>query len=155
MNIEQTIRDYLPQIPHMSLATVSGNAPWVCEVHFAYDDSLNLYFRSLPSRRHCREIAANPNVAGNIVTQHPLNLAPRCVSFEGTAKQLTGGDEEATAFECLSERLGIPAKVMEEAKREHHFYKLSVNKYYLFDARDTKPSQKFELAWNGGHESQK
>ena len=32
--IERIIREYLPQIIHMSLATVKDNKPWVCEVHF-------------------------------------------------------------------------------------------------------------------------
>jgi len=37
MNIEQKIREYLPQVIHLSLATSSENKPWVGEVHFAYD----------------------------------------------------------------------------------------------------------------------
>ena len=42
--IEKIIREYITKIPHMSLAAVSDNKPWVCEVHFAYDNDLNLYF---------------------------------------------------------------------------------------------------------------
>ncbi|HLZ15367.1 MAG TPA: hypothetical protein VKQ34_05305 [Candidatus Saccharimonadales bacterium] len=38
LDIEQIIRDYLPDVVHMSLATCKDNKPWVCEVHFAYDD---------------------------------------------------------------------------------------------------------------------
>ena len=72
-NIEQTIREYLPGIIHMSLATCVDNKPRVCEVHFVYDNDLNLYFRSLTSRRHSQEIAINPFVSGNIVKQHVLN----------------------------------------------------------------------------------
>lgn len=149
--IEQVIRDYLPDIIHMSLATTSGDSPWVCEVHFAYDDSLNLYFRSLPSRRHSQEIASNPKVAGNIIIQHPPGLAPKGVYFEGTAKQLADDDELMTANDCIKKRLNPPGDILEEAKREdgHKFYKVTVSKYYVFDARDTKPSQKFELSWSG------
>ena len=66
MDIEKLIREYLPQIIHLSLGTSANNKPWVCEVHFAYDESLNLYYRSLTLRRHSQEIAENPNF-GNIV----------------------------------------------------------------------------------------
>ena len=72
MNIEKIIREYIPEIIHMSLATSSHNTPWVCEVHYAFDDDLNLYFRSLSSRRHSQEIANNPKVAGNIIKQYKL-----------------------------------------------------------------------------------
>jgi len=149
--IEQAIREYLPEVMHMSLATTKGDSPWVCEVHFAYDDNLNLYFRSLASRRHSQEIESNPKVAGNIIMQHPLNLAPKGVYFEGSAKQLGEENELATAYGCIKHRLNPPGDILEEAKREdgHKFYKVAVHKYYLFDARDTKPSQKFELSWTG------
>ncbi len=43
--------------------------------------------------RHCQEIAENPHVAGNIVTQHLLGQKTRCVSFEGLAEQLEDTDE--------------------------------------------------------------
>ncbi len=67
MDVEKIIREYIDKTIHLSLATSSDNKPWVCEVHFAYDEQLNLYFRSLKSRRHSQEIAKNPNVAGNII----------------------------------------------------------------------------------------
>jgi uncharacterized protein YhbP (UPF0306 family) len=147
--IEKVIRDYLPQTVHLSLATTKDNTPWVCELHFAYDDDLNLYFRSLRSCRHSQEIAANPKVAGNIVTQHPADLAPKGAYFEGTAKQLEEGSELMAAFDCLKERLGIKDEALEEAKRAdgHKFYKITVDTYYLFDVRDSKPGGKFELKW--------
>lgn len=82
----------------MSLATSNNNKPWVCEVHYAYDDQLNLYFRSKPSRRHSQEIATNPHVAGSIVIQHKLGEKPRGVYFEGIAELLTGVDENHVAY---------------------------------------------------------
>ena len=76
MDIEKVIRENIDKTVHMSLATVHDNRPWVCEVHFAYDDDLNIYYRSLNTRRHSKEIALNPNVAGNIVRQHTLGEYP-------------------------------------------------------------------------------
>ncbi|HUD05398.1 MAG TPA: pyridoxamine 5'-phosphate oxidase family protein [Candidatus Saccharimonadales bacterium] len=152
MNVEKVIRDYLPNVIHLSLATTKDNKPWVCEVHFAYDENLNLYYRSLTSRRHSREIAENPNVSGNIVKQHKLGEAGVGVYFEGVAELLKSGEAQQIAFECIKERLKADDEILEEAKLPdgHQFYKISVNTYYVFGAFEDKPSQKYELKWNGG-----
>lgn len=149
MNIEQTIRDYLPQILHMSLATVKDNKPWVCEVHFAYDDELNLYFRSLASRRHSQEIAQNQFVAGNIVRQHALNESAVGVYFEGKAEMLQPGDEQNKAFECIKARLECDDSILEDAKRDdgHKFYKITVSNWYVFGRFGGDKGQKHQLKW--------
>lgn len=147
-NLEQTIRDYLPDILHMSLATSRDNRPWVCEVHFGYDDELNLYFRSTTNRRHCLEIADNPHVAGNIVTQHGLGEKPRGIYFEGTA-QLIDDNAEATKLFKVMERQGLPDAVLQETLKPEgpKFYKITVETFYIFDARESKPAQKYQLKW--------
>jgi uncharacterized protein YhbP (UPF0306 family) len=133
----------------MSLATSVNGQPWVCEVHYVFDDDLNLYFRSLRSRRHSKEIEENPNVAGNMITQHDVGEKPRGVYFEGVAEELTGVDENHPAFRLYCERFGTSNSILEEAKRDdgHKFYKVSVSKFYLFDSRESDPSKKYELGW--------
>lgn len=152
LNVEQTIRDYLPDVLHMSLATCADGKPWVCEVHFGYDDDLNLYFRSKPSRRHSQEIASNPNVAGSVVTQHGLADKPRGVYFEGAAQLLQGVDENHIAYKAINGRLNLGPKILEEAEPDdgHKFYKISVSNYYVFDVRESIPAQKYHLAWGSG-----
>ncbi|HEV2403360.1 MAG TPA: pyridoxamine 5'-phosphate oxidase family protein [Candidatus Saccharimonadales bacterium] len=152
MNLEQIIRDYLPQIQHMSLGTSKDNKPWVCEVHYAYDDNLNLYFRSLTSRRHSQEIAANPYVAGNIVKQHPLEVYPLGVYFEGQAQLLTTAAERQTVFPYIKEQLHQDEAVLEDAKNPegHQFYKITVDNWYVFGKLDDTGGKKYELKWNGG-----
>lgn len=151
MNIEQTIRDYIQQIVHMSLGTCKDGRPWVCEVHFAYDDDLNLYFRSLTSRRHSQEIAENPQVSGNIVRQFKLGEVPLGVYFEGVAKLLPAGDEQNEAFARISKRLGKGPEALEEAKSPegHQFYKISVQNWYVFGKFGEAGAQKYALPWNG------
>ncbi|HSX02742.1 MAG TPA: pyridoxamine 5'-phosphate oxidase family protein [Candidatus Saccharimonadia bacterium] len=151
MNIEQAIRDYLPPIVHMSLGTSKDNKPWVCEVHFAYDEDLNLYFRSLSSRRHSQEIAVNPYVSGNIVKQHSLEEYPRGVYFEGVAVRLEFGSERQKAFICIKERLHTNDNILEEANDPsgHQFYKITVETWYVFGKFD-EDGKKYELAWNKG-----
>jgi uncharacterized protein YhbP (UPF0306 family) len=134
INVEQVIRDYLPQILHMSLGTSEDNRPWVCEVHFVYDDNLNLYFRSLTSRRHSQDIATNPHVAGNIVKQHAKGEYPLGLYFEGTAAML---DDEAARQEItplFKDRLGIEADILAESRdpEGHQFYKITVENWYVF-----------------------
>ncbi len=150
MDIEKAVREYLPQIVHMSLATSKDDKPWVCEVHFAYDENLNLYFRSKPDRRHSIEIALNPNVAGNMVTQHTVEDKPRGVYFEGVAERLTGVNNSHPAYILYCERFGTGPEILEEAETNsgHDFYKIKVEDWYLFDSRESKPSQKYQLPWN-------
>jgi uncharacterized protein YhbP (UPF0306 family) len=156
VQVEKIIRSYIPQVVHMSLATSADGKPWVCEVHFCYDDNLNLYFRSLPSTRHCQEIIANPHVAGNIVTQHFLNQAPRGVYFEGTAEVLESVTADDTAIKACSARFGLdPADIVAGAtgKGPLRFYKITPAAFYLFDTYASKPARKYHLPWPAGQPS--
>lgn len=152
MNTEAVIREYLPQIIHLSLATVSGDIPWVCELYFAYDDNLNLYFSSQQSGRHSQELTTNPKVAGSIVRQHADGEAPLGIYFEGQAKLLAAGTEQDLAFDCIKERFADGDEILVEGKQPdgHQFYKIAVGTYYLFGSFEGGKSRKFELAWHGG-----
>ena len=152
MDIEKIIRDYLPQIQHMSLGTSEYNKPWVCEVHFAYDDDLNLYFRSKLDRRHSQEIAANPNVAGNIVRQHAPNEYPLGVYFEGIAVRLDDEVDIQAAFLSFHKVLGKDESILEDAAQPdgHKFYKITVAYWYVFGKFSEEGGKKYELKWNGG-----
>lgn len=147
--IEQTIREYIEQIVHMSLATCVDNKPWVCEVHFSYDDELNIYFRSTNDRRHCLELEQNPNVAGNIVTQHHKNQKVRGVYFEGTAESLGIVDENNPAYKAVEKRYGKASTIqaVSEKAGEPRYYKITVKNWYLFDAYSSDPPQKYQLPW--------
>ena len=147
MDVEKTIREYLPNILHMSLGTCVHNKPWVCEVHFVYDNDLNLYWRSMPSRRHSQDIAANPQVAGNIVMQHGAGEKPRGLYFEGTAEMLDGIDENSPVYQLFVDRLAVGPAALEDARKEDgpHFYKVTVADWYMFDARESTPAQKYHL----------
>lgn len=150
LDIEQTIREYLPQVIHMSLATTAGNKPWVCEVHYAYDDELNLYFVSSVERRHSEEIRSNHHVAGNIVTQHFLNQKVRGVYFEGTAKQLEDLEEMQHAYKTYTKRYAGSPQLAQvaQAKGNARFYKVTVSDFYVLDGYVSDPPQKFHLSWS-------
>lgn len=136
----------------MSLGTSADGKPWVCEVHYAYDDDLNLYFRSKPDTRHCQEIDANPNVAGNIVTQHFLNQLPRGVYVAGTAARVADPRESDAGVQCYAKRFGHTSATLlaDMQAKGSVLYKISVTDVYLFDAYVSKPSQKYHLALHSG-----
>ncbi|HJP81515.1 MAG TPA: pyridoxamine 5'-phosphate oxidase family protein [Candidatus Saccharimonadales bacterium] len=147
--IESIIREYIPQIIHMSLATVRDNMPWVCEVHFSYDDDLNLYFGSSSKTRHAQEIIANPHVAGNIVTQHYKNQAVRCVDFEGTAEMLNAEAAERFAYPAHVARNGESQWLLNEIRKDGdmRFFKIKVKNFYVFDSYEGERT-KNKLVWS-------
>jgi uncharacterized protein YhbP (UPF0306 family) len=149
MDTESALRAYIGQIIHLSLATSRDNRPWVSEVHFAYDEDLNLYYRSTPQRRHSEDIQDNPFVAGDIITQHHRGQKVRGVYFEGIAQKLSNVDEHHVAYTVYCQRLGTGPEILAEAKSDtgHVFYKITVSDFYLFDSYDTSPAQKFHLRW--------
>lgn len=152
MNIEAIIREYIDKSFHMSLATSQDNKPWVCEVHFAYDDNLNIYWRSKTDRRHSQEITANPSVAGNIVKQHALDEYPHAVYFEGKAEIIEDESQHQQLYEYFKLRQDVTEAIIEDAKQPdgHKFYKITVENWYAFGKFGGDKGQKFELAWNGG-----
>jgi uncharacterized protein YhbP (UPF0306 family) len=151
-DVEKVVREYIGKSVHMSLGTARHGKPWVCEVHFVYDDNLNLYFRSKPIRRHSQEIADNPNVAGNIVRQHAADEYPHAVYFEGTAGIVTDEVERQRVFPLFKSRLGVDESAVEEAKNPdgHQFYKITVENWYTFGKFGRGSGQKDQLKWNGG-----
>lgn len=148
IDIEQIIReDLITRVPHMSLATVHDGKPWVCELHFAYDEDLNIYFVSKLKTRHCVELKDSPYVAGTIVKQHPLTEAPSGLYFEGAAEQIEAGDDDIRRytsalnrdFDQLKEQLAEP-----DGRR---MYKISVSNWAIFGNFDGSGHAKHELKW--------
>lgn len=151
LDVQQIVREYIDKSLHMSLATVSDSKPWVCEVHFVYDDNLSLYFRSLASRRHSQEIAVNPNVAGSIVRQHSIDEYPHAIYFEGMAGLLEGAGEHQRVFELFQKRLNLDESILEDSQKDdgHKFYKITVENWYAFGKFGGDKGLKHKLEWNG------
>jgi uncharacterized protein YhbP (UPF0306 family) len=151
LDIEKVIREYINKTVHMSLGTSSGNKPWVCEVHFVYDEDLNLYFCSVPETRHCTELTQNPSVAGNIVKQHDITESPNGIYFEGNAALVESPTEKDIERYCS--RLGrnveeLTAMLGPDGGR--CMYKIEVKNWAAFGKFDGVKNAKYELAWNGG-----
>jgi uncharacterized protein YhbP (UPF0306 family) len=149
MDVEKIVREYITKTVHMSLATVSDNKPWVCEVHFAHDDNLNLYYRSLKSRRHSKEIEKNSNVAGNIVKQHSLREYPHAIYFEGIARCIEDYSEIDQIFPYFQKCLEANEDTLEDAKKVDgdKFYKITVENWYAFGKFGGEKGLKYKLKW--------
>lgn len=146
--IEKVIREYITKVPHMSLATVNQNKPWVCEVHFANDENLNLYLVSKVTTRHCQEIASNPNVGGTIVRQHSLDETPAGVYFEGQVERIESPSQDdiiryTTALNRDAQEL--TSQLAEGDGKS--MYKISVSNWAIFGNFDGKGHAKHELEW--------
>jgi uncharacterized protein YhbP (UPF0306 family) len=152
MDVEKIVRENIAKTFHLSLGTCFDNKPWVSEVHFAYDDQLNLYFRSKPSRRHSQEITANPLVSGDIVQQFTLEQPVVGVYFEGSAVQLQDVTAESIAYRVLSGRMGMTGEQIAEAHEPdgHKFYKISVCDWHVFGRFGAESGQKYSITWGAG-----
>ena len=148
--IEQIIRRYLPEVNQISLATSFENKPWVCEIFFGCDEELHLYFISRPNRRHSLEITKNKHVAGNIVKQYDPSDQKQGVYFEGTCELLENVTQTDPAFVSFCDKFGTDPVLLQEQKQEngHRWYKITVNKFYLFDELEMEKYGKYELNWN-------
>lgn len=61
--LSKVVKSHLCKGRLVQLATLNGDQPWVCSVYFVSDDELNVYWLSLPTRRHSIEIEKNNKVA--------------------------------------------------------------------------------------------
>lgn len=88
MKLKKLIEDYLKEAWMMQVATSHNSQPWACTVYFAHDENWHLYWISLPTRRHSKEIRENNKIAGTIVLPHVPGDKVRGLQFQGIAKKL-------------------------------------------------------------------
>ncbi len=133
--VEKRIREYLKSVIHLSLATAVENKPWITEVHYSYDNDLNFYFLSRPSRRHSSESQKNHLIAGNIVKQHWIWEKVAWVYFEWIIEMLENISVSDTAYTTYHDRFSIgPEKLKEQYEENgHRFFKIKVLKFSIFD----------------------
>lgn len=149
MDLRKLIEEYIEGSKMMQVATVSGNQPWCATVAYAYDDSWNLYWISLPESRHSRELEANAKVAGAIANADLYVDGPRGLQFQGAA-QLLSGDEEAVAVEVYSKRMNREGLLedMRSGNNPHKIYRIIPQYFVLFDRVNFPDNQRQVLELN-------
>lgn len=148
MNLRKLIEDYLKEAKLMQVATSLANQPWVASVYFAYDDLLNLYWISRPTRRHSRELKKNEKVAGTVVLPHTHGEKVRGLQFEGVAKELNG-QKAKEAMEhyskCYPDISQEKIEAIIEGKDSHVCYQITPTAFILFDEVNFPDNPRQEL----------
>lgn len=132
--VEKLIKEFLSEGQIMQLATVSGDRPWVCNVHYITDDKQNVYWLSHPSRRHSQELTKNNKaaVAIAIKTEKPVIG----LQAEGTVEVVDDPEEIKRIMKQYVERFNIGGGFYDNfiaGKNQHQIYKLIPTMIALFD----------------------
>lgn len=137
MEVSELVKDYLQEAKMMQLATSVDNQTWVCNVWFAADDDLNMYWFSSTNRRHSGEIRKNPKVAAAVVLPQTPQDIPRGLQLEGTAEELSGAEDIAKARSVYESRIFDAETInnlMKNPEKPHKFYRIKPSLFVLFDA---------------------
>lgn len=136
-NLQENIREYLDEAKMMQLATARAEKPWVCNVWFASDKNMNIYWISSTNRRHSNELADNPYVAASVcMPSKPSESKQGALQIEGLAREVTKPAEMAKALKIYVARgffsLSQVKKFMADVHRPHRFYVLEPSRIVHF-----------------------
>lgn len=149
MDLKKLIQEYLAGARLMQLATSANDQPWVCTIHFYSDEDLNIYWISLPDRRHSKEIAQNPKVAATMMIHDdkPNEKYIVGISVEGTATLASEEDIEKIGESYIS-KLGKDTSLVDDIKagsNPHKFYKITPLKIVLLDTKNFPDNPRQEI----------
>lgn len=149
MNPAELLNEYLENCSTMQLATVDNDQPWVCTVRFVTDDQNNIYWASVPGRRHSKEIKKHSKVACAIVVHDIIDEPVIGIQIEGTVQE----EESSPTKRIIAEKYA--AMFLRDRKwiddfvagiTEHKLYKLTPTSIYLFDEKNFPGGQKQKVA---------
>jgi uncharacterized protein YhbP (UPF0306 family) len=96
LQIDILIKKYLSKSRMMQIATVDNGQPWICTVYYVEDEDLNLYWLSLPTRRHSQEIEKHNKIAIAVPVKFDKPVVG--IQAEGTAEAIKSAGEIANNF---------------------------------------------------------
>ncbi len=145
-NVKELIKETLSNVKQMVLCSCKDNQPWAATVFFVFDKDLNLYFFSRETRRHSKEIADNPRVAGAIAKEHKEGLGEpsRGVQFEGECK-LVEPNKLNEAYDLYKARFPQIINVHPLKNASKELYKIKIKKFVLFDTLNFPDISRQEL----------
>ncbi len=135
--LKKLIEEYLKEAKLMQLATSVNNQPWICNVWFAADKDLNIYWFSSTTRRHSKEVIKNKKVAAAMALPHTPKDSPRGLQLQGTAKMLTAQKEIDKAISVYAGRIFSRETIkdlMQNPQKPHKFYMIKPTQFVLFDS---------------------
>ena len=148
MKAETLLNQYLEERHMMQLATLAGDQPWCCTVYFVADSAHNLYWASLPTRRHSQEIAQHNKVAAAIPVKHVKGEAVVGLQFAGTAEQLPASEANRLIVGQYAVKFGRDKQWIEDfvaGNTEHQLYKLTPSEIVMFNEADFPDDPRIKL----------
>ena len=133
----------------MQLATIGENGPWICTVHFVADEEMNLYWLSLPSRRHSQELAIDPRVAVTVVVKPEIPVVG--IQAEGMAEEVQNPEALKIIMEKYVAKYEIGGDFYKNfiaGINKHKLYRFVPTRFSLFDEVNFKDTSPVELIIN-------
>jgi uncharacterized protein YhbP (UPF0306 family) len=130
----ELVRDYLSKGRIMQIATTDGDQPWICSVYYVEDDKLNLYWLSLPTRRHSQQIAKNNKVAISIAIKADQPVIG--IQAEGVAEVVERKTTVAKMMLKYVARFAVGGRFydnLKKGKNQHVMYRFVPRTMVLFD----------------------
>src|SRR3989338_9348868 len=136
------LKEALERTDFMALSTLGKDGSWTNPVYFSYDENMNLYFKSMPTSKHMKNITENPNVSIAIFS---TNWLPEDdvvgIQLTGKAVILNSKNdvEKATKYHYgrSQPETDYKKKIEEHLGKEVYwnFVKVIPNEMWLFDTR--------------------
>ena len=148
MKPQELLKQYLEQQYMMQLATTRDGRPWICTVWFIADAHRNLYWASLPTRRHSQDIVVNSEVAAAIAVQYGIGESVIGVQLEGGAEMLEPEDYDRAIVKRYAERFLRGDKWLEDflaGNTLHRLYRLKPTAIYLFDEEHLERGKRHQV----------
>lgn len=145
---DELVKDYLAENFTMQLATVSNGSPWVCTVRFLADAQNNIYWASLPSRRHSQEIKNDSKVACAIVVQNVIGTPVIGIQIEGDAEMIEPPVNDTDIVKRYAEKFVRDSDWVDDfikGNTDHRLYKLTPSSIYLFDEENFPGGQRQQV----------
>lgn len=140
------LAQHLKNAKTMQVATTVNSRPWVCTVYFVEDDKLNLYWLSLPSRRHSQDLARNPRAA--IAIQIKTGQPVIGIQAEGSVTEVKDKDIVRKVMGMYASKYETGRNFYEnfiKGTNQHKMYKFAPQKYVLFDEANHSASPRREI----------
>jgi len=148
LSLPPAVVEYLAQERVMTLATQGPAGPWAAAVFYA-ELGQDLFFLSMPSSRHCANLALDARCAATIQGEAADWRSIRGIQLEGRVAELQG-DERAAAQSCYGDKFpfvraaGVATPLLQALARVR-WYRLRIERLYFIDnARGFGQRQSFE-----------
>jgi uncharacterized protein YhbP (UPF0306 family) len=148
MQASELFDQYLNENFRMQLATSVDDQPWACTVSYIADKERNLYWASVPSRRHSQELIQNPKVAATIVVKGVIDQPVIGIQLIGTAEELSPSDYPRGVVEAYAEKFIRNPQWVDDfmnGNAEHRIYKITPSETYLFDEENFPGGQRQKI----------